>query len=59
MVSLTSAYGIDEYIDEKKSKLTKIVEGRTNPEYALWIRINGATKSWIYSSISMSMNFLS
>lgn len=38
MISLLTAYGVEEFVNGEKSELQKFLEGSTklNPEYALW-----------------------
>lgn len=57
MLSLTAAYGLEDFIDRIKKMPIKFLESRViNFEYSIWSRINRTLKSWLYSSIIPAMN---
>lgn len=52
LLSLIVAYRLESYVDGSQFQPSKFLDfGGVNPEFLMWIRINGTIKSWIYGFV--------
>ncbi|KAK6151853.1 hypothetical protein DH2020_014488 [Rehmannia glutinosa] len=55
ILSMVKAHGFEEFLFGTVKVPPKVVEGKVNPEYTLWLRRDQLLFSWIIASISESM----